>query len=281
MIHLLIGIGLERALSHLGTNLVKYSLEKRIKYLRNDFKAIPYKVLQLILPYLEGEDITALKCSTKLFYTTSDVWLPIDSQLTPRMLVTWEKIQLLKNPLSINFKIVLCGNPGTGKTALCIQFIQRHFVEEYEVNIEDNYRTQRSVDGSLIYMDILDTCGMDEYQAMRQQYMRWGEGYILVYAVTSRSSFEAVLALADQIRRVKDREKVPIILCGNKSDLEDKREVNENEGRKLARVWGCPFYETSAAVPRNVDEIFMECARQIRKDRYMAQLSKKFGKKGI
>jgi len=281
MIHLLVGIALERALSHLGTKLVKYGIQKRIKYLQNDFTAIPYKVLQLVLPYLEGEDITSLKCSAKFLYTTAEVWLPIGSQLTPRRLVTWEKIQLVKNPSMNEFKIVLCGGSGSGKSALCIQFIQRHFVEEYEANIEDNYRTQRSVDGSTILMDILDTCGVEEYFSMRDQYMRWGEGYILVYSVTSRVTFNEVVTFAAQIRRVKDREKVPIVLCGNKSDLEVERQVMENEGRKLARVWGCPFYETSAAIPRNVDEIFMDCARQIRKDRYMAQLSKKFIKKGL
>ena len=75
-------------------------------------------------------------------------------------------------------------------------------------------------------LDVLDTAGQEEYSAMREQYMRTGEGFLLVYSINSRQSFEEILTFQQQILRVKDRDSFPIIIVGNKCDLEDEREVS-------------------------------------------------------
>ena len=75
-------------------------------------------------------------------------------------------------------------------------------------------------------LDVLDTAGQEEYSAMREQYMRTGEGFLLVYSITSRESFEEVLQFQQQILRVKDKDYFPIILVGNKCDLDDQRQVS-------------------------------------------------------
>ncbi|XP_010082750.1 PREDICTED: ras-related protein Rap-2c-like [Pterocles gutturalis] len=69
--------------------------------------------------------------------------------------------------------------------------------------------------------------------------------------------------MRDQIVRVKRYEKVPLILVGNKVDLESEREVLSAEGRALAQEWGCPFMETSAKSKTMVDELFAEIVRQM------------------
>lgn len=79
---------------------------------------------------------------------------------------------------------------GVGKSALTIQFIQSHFVDEYDPTIEDSYRKQCQIDAEPALLDVLDTAGQEEYSAMREQYMRTGEGFLLVYSITSRNSFE-------------------------------------------------------------------------------------------
>ena len=61
---------------------------------------------------------------------------------------------------------------------------------------------------------------------MREQYMRTGEGFLLVYSITSRSSFEEISMFQQQILRVKDRDSYPIVVVGNKSDLEHERQVS-------------------------------------------------------
>jgi GTPase KRas protein len=96
--------------------------------------------------------------------------------------------------------------------------------------------------------------------------MRTGQGFILVFAITSRSSFDEIQTFREQILRVKDRDKVPMVLLGNKCDLESERQVTTGEGQDLAKSYGCPFFESSAKTRVNVEESFFELVREIRRD---------------
>ena len=91
----------------------------------------------------------------------------------------------------------------------------------------DSYRKQCSIDGEVALLDVLDTAGQEEYSAMREQYMRTGEGFLMVYSITSRQSFEEIQTFQQQILRVKDRDYFPMILVGNKCDLDQEREVSK------------------------------------------------------
>ena len=96
--------------------------------------------------------------------------------------------------------------------------------------------------------------------------MREAEGFLLVYSITKRATFDEVAALYARIMRVKEDEesKVHLVLVGNKCDLDDQRQVGIDEGRSLANDWDCPFYETSAKNKINNTEPFFHCARLIR-----------------
>jgi len=163
------------------------------------------------------------------------------------------------------YKLVVVGGGGVGKSALTIQFIQSHFVDEYDPTIEDSYRKQCVIDDEVALLDVLDTAGQEEYGAMREQYMRTGEGFLLVYSITSRNSFEEISTFHQQILRVKDKDSFPVIVVANKCDLEFERQVGMNEGRDLAKHFGCRFIETSAKQRINVDEAFSNLVREIRK----------------
>ena len=91
----------------------------------------------------------------------------------------------------------------------------------------DSYRKQCVIDDEVALLDVLDTAGQEEYSAMREQYMRTGEGFLLVYSITSRQSFEEIMTFQQQILRVKDRDYFPIIVVGNKCDLEGERQVSK------------------------------------------------------
>lgn len=161
------------------------------------------------------------------------------------------------------YKLVVVGGGGVGKSALTIQLIQSHFVDEYDPTIEDSYRKQCSVDNELVMLDILDTAGQEEYLAMREQYMRTGEGFLLVYAINSRNSLEELQTFYEQIQRVKDLDNVPVLVVGNKLDLEIERQVSYEEGLAFARALNCPFLETSAKQRINVEEAFYGLVRLI------------------
>lgn len=148
---------------------------------------------------------------------------------------------------------------------MTIQFIQSHFVDEYDPTIEDSYRKQCVIDDEVALLDVLDTAGQEEYSAMREQYMRTGEGFLCVYSITSRNSFEEISMFHQQILRVKDKDSFPVIVVGNKCDLESERQVSVQEGRDLAKQFQCKFLETSAKLKINVDESFYSLVREIRK----------------
>lgn len=169
-----------------------------------------------------------------------------------------------KNHTVKEYKLVVVGGGGVGKSALTIQFIQSHFVDEYDPTIEDSYRKQVAIDNEVALLDILDTAGQEEYSAMREQYMRTGEGFLLVYSVIERESFNELSTFYQQILRVKDTDDVPIVLVGNKSDLTEERSVSYEEGEKLAKQFNCEFLETSAKQGINVDQAFHDLVRKIR-----------------
>ena len=107
--------------------------------------------------------------------------------------------------------------------------------------------------------------------------MRGGEGFILVYTVTEKRSFEEVRRFKAMIDRVRNYEKVPIVIAANKKDLEHKRQISTKEGEIMAKEFDCPFFETSAALRYNVDEVFEEIVRCIRKkenEDYLASTGK-------
>lgn len=106
---------------------------------------------------------------------------------------------------------------------------------------------------------MLDTAGQEEFSAMREQYMRKGDGFLLVYSVTDMQSYENVRHFHTQILRVKDRDSYPMLLAANKVDLVHVRVVSEEAGRDLARAIGAPYIETSAKEPPlNIDRAFHE-----------------------
>lgn len=98
--------------------------------------------------------------------------------------------------------------------------------------------------------------------------MKQGQGFLLVFSITSMSSLHELSELREQITRIKDDENVPIVIVGNKSDLEEDRAVPRARAFALSQTWGnAPYYETSARRRANVNEVFIDLCRQIiRKD---------------
>lgn len=163
------------------------------------------------------------------------------------------------------YKLVVVGGGGVGKSAITIQFIQSYFVTDYDPTIEDSYTKQCVIDDVPAKLDILDTAGQEEFSAMREQYMRSGEGFLLVFAVTDHASFDEMYKFHKQILRVKDRDEFPMLMVGNKSDLDHQRVVSLEEAQQLSRQLKIPYIECSAKLRINVDQAFHELVRVVRK----------------
>jgi len=162
------------------------------------------------------------------------------------------------------YKLVVVGAARVGKTALTIQFLEDHFITDYYPTIEDSYIKHVIIDDERCDLDILDTAGQENYGAMRDKYMRTGEGFLLVFAVDNAESFENIPVFWEQITRVRGREDIPMVLVANKYDLTTSC-VDMEQARDLARKYGITFIETSANTKMNVDEAFYNLVREIKK----------------
>lgn len=172
-------------------------------------------------------------------------------------------------------------------------------METYDPTIEDSYRKQVVIDSQSCMLEVLDTAGQEEYTALRDQWIRDGEGFILVYSITSRSSFTRIRKFHSQIQRVKESssasspiaggylsspiqqsmpvlggQQAPVMLVGNKSDRVTEREVSTQEGSALAKDMGCQFVEASAKNCINVEKAFYDVVRSLRSQRQDTQLTR-------
>jgi small GTP-binding protein len=156
-------------------------------------------------------------------------------------------------------KLVMLGSGGVGKSALVIRLVNDNFLEGWDPTIEDRHHHQMVVDQKECHLTILDTAGQQDFHAMEDQWFQLGEGFVLVYSITSKSSFIEIGNTYERLTRSKEVPP-PVLLCGNKSDLGSFREVPTADGTRLAARWGCPFFETSAKMSRNED-VFAELVR--------------------
>jgi len=164
--------------------------------------------------------------------------------------------------MSHMYRLVVVGSGGVGKSCITIMYIANRFVQDYDPTLEDSYRKQITVDGIECVLDIIDTAGQDDFMAIRESYYKEGDGFLCVYDITSRTTFNDVEDFHDAILRVKDANSVPFMLVGNKADMEEKRVVQKSELEEKAKKLGCKFMETSAKSRQNVDEIFTELVKE-------------------
>ncbi|KAI1728872.1 ras family domain-containing protein [Ditylenchus destructor] len=163
-------------------------------------------------------------------------------------------------------KIIMVGSGGVGKSAVTLQFMYEEFVEEYEPTKADSYRKRVLLDGEDCSVDILDTAGQEDYSAIRDNYYRSGEGFICVFSITDPESFDATVEFREQILRVKNSDNtIPLVLVGNKGDLAAERRVPLAQAQQRAELWGVPYIETSAKTKQNVEKVFYDLMRDIRR----------------
>ncbi|XP_028660558.1 ras-related and estrogen-regulated growth inhibitor [Erpetoichthys calabaricus] len=162
-------------------------------------------------------------------------------------------------------KLAIFGTAGVGKSALVVRFLTRRFIWEYDPTLESTYRHQVNIDDEAVSMEILDTAGQEDL-LQREGHVRWGDGFVIVYDITDRGSFDEVVPLKNFLDEIKKPKNVTLILVGNKADLEHSRKVSTEEGEKLATELACAFYECSACTGEgSINEAFHELCREVRR----------------
>lgn len=161
---------------------------------------------------------------------------------------------------SNDYRVVVFGAGGVGKSSLVLRFVKGTFRESYIPTIEDTYRQVISCNKNICTLQITDTTGSHQFPAMQRLSISKGHAFILVYSVTSRQSLEELRPIWDVIKEMKGAElaNIPVMLVGNKCDETENREVDQSAGEAEAQGWGCSFMETSAKTNHNVKELFQQ-----------------------
>ena len=173
------------------------------------------------------------------------------------------------------YTLAVFGAGAVGKSALIIQFVQGHFITDDDPTIEDLYKHALAIDNENVELDIIDTPSYDDLCALRAQYMRQGKGFIIVYAINDRASFEEVEVFHRDLLERRGTTNVPVVICGNKCDLEDERLVSKWEGEELAQRLNAKFFETSALANIHIEDVFRTLVLEIRQSESESQPSKK------
>ncbi|KAK7198902.1 Miro-like protein/Ras family [Novymonas esmeraldas] len=160
--------------------------------------------------------------------------------------------------------VVVLGGAGVGKSCLTIQYIHAQFTEEYSATIEDVYRTVATVDGVSTVMTVVDTAGENAFEAVRDQYLCKGHGFVLAYSVTDADSLRHVRRVYADLRRARMGRPAPCVVVANKSDKVPHRVVSREAGAQLATDIGAAFIEGTARDHATAESVFEQLVRAIR-----------------
>jgi len=169
-------------------------------------------------------------------------------------------------PSSKSYKIVILGPFRVGKSCFIREFIGGTYREVYDPTVDNSYRKLLTVDNEECILTFYDSYSSDEFIHDQDRYLGI-EGFIAIYSITSNASFQKIRNLYDHIIYFTGDENIPCILVGNKSDLNEERQVAISEGQELARGFNWKFLEASARNKINVVETFEEIVRSIRVNR--------------
>ncbi|KAI1986053.1 GTP-binding protein [Ophidiomyces ophidiicola] len=163
-------------------------------------------------------------------------------------------------------KVAIVGSRAVGKSSLTVRFVEGTFVENYYPTIESTFSRVITYKGQDYTTEIVDTAGQDEYSLLNSKHFIGIHGYVIVYSVASRQSFDMVRVIRDKILNHLGVEWVPLVLVGNKCDLQpEMRQISVEEGKKTAAEFNCAWTETSARNDLNVASCFELVIAEIEK----------------
>ena len=164
--------------------------------------------------------------------------------------------------------VVVLGKGVVGKTSLIYRVVNNTFPDAHDATIEDKYKTFVDVEGDVQEIQIVDTAGEEDYQNMLDQWVEMADGFILVFAIDDTETFNALKEKVTRIKKHEDK-RSPIVLVGNKCDLEQNRQVAKAQAEAFAKEIGAKYIETSALTDekKNCKQPFSLCAKKVMKNR--------------
>ena len=147
--------------------------------------------------------------------------------------------------IPIDMRITILGKGIVGKSSLTYRFMNSDIPIEHDPTIEDRYKTTIQINNEEVTIELLDTAGEDGYQNMVDMWINNGDAFFLVFAINDEESFKILEKKREKIIKMKGKN-IPVVLIGNKNDLNNEREIQFKDAKNLAKKWGIDYIETSA-----------------------------------
>ena len=171
------------------------------------------------------------------------------------------------------FKVVLVGDSFVGKTNIMSKYLKNEFHEDSKATVGVEFGSKQfNIEGHSIKAQIWDTAGQERYKAITSAYYKGAKGAFVVYDITRKGSFESIDKWVSDLTAAADK-KLTIVVIGNKSDLEDQRQVTKEQGEEKASKLEVAFMETSALSGENLDKAFEMMINEVYKKCHEEMLS--------
>ena len=161
------------------------------------------------------------------------------------------------------FKLILVGDSYVGKTNIMSQYIKKEFNLNSKSTVGVEFGTKIiKIDDKIVKTQIWDTAGQERYKSITSAYYKGAKGAFIVYDITCKTTFDSVDRWIQDLSMYGDKN-ITMLLIGNKSDLEDKRQIKKEVGEEKAKEFGLGFIETSACSGVNINKAFKTLLKEV------------------
>jgi len=161
----------------------------------------------------------------------------------------------------IILKIIILGASTVGKTSIFLRYFNNEFSHGTLTTLGVDFKTKFfKFEDKKLKINYIDTAGQEKFKSISENYLKGTDGVILVFDLTNKETLDLVNYWADCIKK-NNRDNIGLILFGNKSDLENDRDVTYEEGKNLADKLKCQYYEGSAKTGENIEFVMNEIAK--------------------
>ena len=168
-----------------------------------------------------------------------------------------------KEPYDLLFKLILIGDSSVGKSNILLKYLKGEFDKNSKATVGVEFGTKNiMINNKKIKIQIWDTAGQERYRSITSAYYKGAKGALIVYDITRKNTFDNIDKWISDLKLNGDKN-ICILIVGNKSDLNEQREVDKELGKKKAEMFKTAFMETSALNGENISKAFEEVIEQI------------------
>ncbi|CAM9646607.1 unnamed protein product [Phaeothamnion confervicola] len=167
-------------------------------------------------------------------------------------------------PAPLLIRLLMIGDSSVGKTSLVLRYDKRGFNPKFTTTIGVDYSDRLlEIEGRQVKLQIWDTAGQERFHSLTTSFFKRAEGFVMVFDVTNRQSFDNVRRWMNDISEQGKKES-DIVVCGNKCDATSRQVSEKIEAATLCKEFQVPYVETSAKENINVDSVFGSLAAKVK-----------------